>query len=140
MFKVKILSIGKTKETWLEDALSEYIKRLTPIAAIEFVWAKNEAQLLQLAEKEASIVCLDASGKQMDSEQFAVFIQEKLELGGTRLTFVIGGPEGLPRALKQDAALLSLSLMTFTHQIARLILLEQLYRAFEIAKGSKYHK
>jgi 23S rRNA (pseudouridine1915-N3)-methyltransferase len=140
MLKIKILSVGKTKETWLEEALNEYIKRLKPIASFEFVWAKNDAQLQELAERESLIVCLDPNGSLMDSGQFSVFLHEKLQEGGSRLAFIIGGPEGLPKSLKQKSQLISLSPLTLTHQLTRLILLEQIYRAFEIARGSKYHK
>lgn len=140
MFQIKILSVGKTKESWLEDALQEYIKRLKPIASFEFIWAKNDSQLLLLSQKEPLIICLDPQGQAMSSIEFAHFIQKKLIEGGSRLAFVIGGPEGLPTELKRQHTLLSFSPMTFTHQITRLILLEQIYRAFEITKGTKYHK
>jgi 23S rRNA (pseudouridine1915-N3)-methyltransferase len=140
MYKIKILSIGKTKEVWLEEALNEYLKRLQPVAAFEFNWAKNEKHLLELARKETCAICLDANGKLMTSEQFSLFIHDGLLKYGSRLTFVIGGAEGLPSELKKNRDLISLSPMTFTHQATRLVLLEQIYRAFEIAKGSKYHK
>lgn len=140
MLQIKILSVGKTKEAWLEAALQEYIKRLKPTASFEFLWAKNDEHLLGLAQKEALIVCLDPAGELMTSYQFAQFMQKKMIEGGSRLAFVIGGPEGLPPQLKQNHPLLSLSPMTLTHQLTRLILIEQIYRAFEIAKGSKYNK
>lgn len=140
MFKIKILSVGKTKEAWLDQALNEYLKRLQPIAAFEFVWAKSDKQLLELVAKEPHFICLDANGTLMTSEKFSSFLQDQLEKNGSRLTLVIGGAEGLPPSLKATAELISLSPMTLTHQVTRLILLEQIYRAFEIAKGSKYHK
>jgi len=140
MHKLRILSIGKTKETWLEEAIDEYLKRLSKTLSIEFVWTKNDEQLLALASKEPILVCLDAAGRMMDSEAFSTFIVKKFEEGGSRLTIVIGGAEGLPMQLKQHSTLISLSPMTFTHQLARLVLVEQIYRAFEIDKGSRYHK
>lgn len=142
MIKIKILSVGKNKESWLEQALSEYVKRLKPIANIEFTWTKDDQQLLEMAQKEPLIICLDANGQSLNSEQFANFLQTKIQQGGTRIAFIIGGAEGLPEPLKNKhtASLISLSPMTFTHQIARLVLLEQIYRSFEIAKGSQYHK
>lgn len=139
MIKIKILSIGKTKESWLEQAIKEYTKRLTPSAEITFALAKDEAQLIQQAEKEQHVVSLDTQGRLMNSEEFACFLHNEIEKGGSRIAFVIGGPEGLPPLLKEKS-LISLSPMVFTHQIARLILIEQIYRAFEIFKGSKYHK
>ena len=140
MYKIKILSVGKTKEPWLEEGVAEYIKRLQPIATINCVWVKGDEQLQLLAEKEQTLICLDPWGQEMPSEGFSKFLHERLEVGGCKLTFVIGGPEGIPEVLRERAPLISLSKLTFTHQLARLILLEQLYRGFEIAKGSKYHK
>ena len=137
--KLKIISIGKTKETWLEEALLEYHKRLKHSVTIEYVFAKDDAHLIDLVEKEPSLICLDASGSMMDSEEFSKFLISKFELGKTRLAVVIGGAEGLPLQLKKKP-LISFSRMTFTHQMIRLILIEQVYRAFEIAKGTKYHK
>lgn len=140
MFKIRILSVGKTKESWLDSAITEYTKRLSPIASIDFIWAKDDMHLITLAEKETQIVCLDPTGKQLDSTQFAHFLQNRLEAGKMHLAFIIGGAEGLPSALKSRHPLISLSLLTFTHQITRLILVEQIYRSFEILKGSPYHK
>jgi 23S rRNA (pseudouridine1915-N3)-methyltransferase len=139
MLKLKLISVGKTKEEWLDAAIDEYTKRLKPVMAIEFLWVKNDEQLIAAVEKESGVVCLDAAGKQMTSEQFASFISKSFEDNGSRLTLVIGGAEGLPPKLK-NYPLISLSLMTMTHQIVRLVLMEQMYRAFEILKGSKYHK
>ena len=144
MYRIKIFSIGKTKEKWLEEALAEYLKRLTQTATIDFILAKNDEQLTTLVENEATrgtlIICLDAEGKVLDSDQFSCYLMHQLEAGGSRLSLVIGGSDGLPAAFKQTYPLLSLSKLTFTHQIIRLILVEQIYRALEIAKGSKYHK
>lgn len=140
MLKIKILSVGKTKEPWLEEALAEYVKRLKPTAELEFVWAKNDAQLTSLAEQETLPICLDPNGLMMNSAEFSTFLLKKLEEGGSRTCFVIGGADGLPAMLKKGRSLISFSRMTFTHQITRLVLIEQIYRAFEIFKGTKYHK
>jgi 23S rRNA (pseudouridine1915-N3)-methyltransferase len=140
MLKLKIVSIGKTKETWLNEAIDEYIKRLSPILQIEFVLLKNDDQLIDYLKNEPRILCLDAAGKSFTSEQFSSFIQQEFVQGKSRLTMVIGGAEGLPPVLKNNHKTFSLSPMTMTHQIVRLFLVEQVYRAFEIAKGSKYHK
>lgn len=140
MHKIKIFSIGKTKERWLEEALSEYIKRLTPYASLEFFWEKNNENLIKSASKENNVICLDVEGSLFSSEQFSDFLLKCLEAGGSRLCIIIGGANGLPDILKKSYPLISLSKMTLTHQCTRLILLEQIYRAFEIAKGSKYHK
>jgi len=140
MLKLKILSIGKTKEEWLDKAIEEYVKRLKPLLSIEFVWAKNDEQLIALVEKEPLFICCDALGLSLNSEQFSDYFQKKFTEGGSRLAIVIGGAEGLPSSLKTHKNLISLSPLTMTHQIIRLVLLEQIYRAVEIAKGTKYHK
>jgi 23S rRNA (pseudouridine1915-N3)-methyltransferase len=140
MLKLKILSIGKTKEEWLEEGLKEYIKRLKPSLSLETVWAKNDAHLIELCQKEPIAIGLDPQGQLLTSEQFSAFLSQCWEKGGSRLTIVIGGAEGLPSILKQQLMLISLSPMTFTHQLTRLILVEQIYRALEIRKGSRYHK
>lgn len=140
MIKIRILSVGKTKEPWLEEALDEYVKRLKSTLQIEFAFAKNDTQLLEWLAKESRVIALDPQGKLLTSEAFSIFLYDQIEAGGSRLSFVIGGPEGLPQTVRQNSLLLSLSPLTFTHQLARLVLVEQLYRAVEIAKGSPYHK
>lgn len=141
MLKCKIFSVGKTKEKWLEMAINEYVKRLQKTLSFEFIWARDDEQLERLVEKEAiPIICLDVLGKMMDSESFSQFIVDQFEKGGAKLSIVIGGAEGLPPNMKKKYPLISLSPMTLTHQCTRLILVEQIYRAFEIARGSKYHK
>lgn len=140
MIKLKIISVGKTKEEWLNEAIAEYQKRLSRDVEIEFLWCKSDEHLLETTRREAAFICLDAQGLSFTSEQFADFLHTKILEGGSRLAFIIGGPEGLPPALKNPQQCLSLSPLTLTHQMARLILVEQIYRAFEISKGTKYHK
>lgn len=140
MYKLKIASISKTKEQWLEQAIQEYLKRLKPILLIEFLWYKNDEQLIDFAQKEPLIICLDEKGLLMNSEQLSRYLYTKFQEGGARLAMIIGGPNGLPPQLKNHSHLLSLSPLTFTHQMTRLVLLEQIYRAFEILKGSQYHR
>lgn len=141
MYRIKILSIGKTKESWLQEALQEYEKRLKSVIIIEWLIAKNDDQLRTFLAKEAGWISLSPSAKMFTSEQFSTFLYKDLEQSGSRTCFVIGGAEGLPPdILSQSREIISLSPLTFTHQITRLILLEQIYRASEIAKGSHYHK
>lgn len=141
MIKVKIIGVGKTKEEWLETAISEYLKRLTPIAQFEFLFLKDDTSLLDhLKEEPAQFITLDEGGKQFSSVQFSQFLQQQLDRNGPRLNFVIGGAEGLPPSLKSHTPNLSLSPMTLTHQMVRLLLVEQIYRALEIQRGSRYHK
>lgn len=140
MLKLKIISIGKTKEKWLNEAIEEYLKRLSPLLHIEFIWAKNNDHLRDLLDKETSVLCLDAGGKPFNSESFAEFLQVQFVKNKSRLVMAIGGSEGLPEDLKMRYCCISLSPLTMTHQIVRLVLIEQIYRAFEIAKGTQYHK
>lgn len=139
--KIKIYTIGKVKESWLTAALSEYHKRLKPHFDITWHVAKDDKGLQKGLELEKNFTALDPNGKELSSPEFSSFIYGALEYGGARLTLLIGGDEGLSPELKRRAAsLISLSKMTFTHQMTRLILLEQLYRAAEIHRGSPYHK
>lgn len=140
MLKLKLFSIGKTKEQWLQEAIEEYVKRLSPILKIEFIWVKTNEQLREMLDKENGIICLDANGKLFNSEEFSEFLQQQFIENKSRLCLVIGGAEGLPQDFKNRYLCISLSKMTMTHQIVRLVLVEQIYRAFEIAKGSQYHK
>lgn len=140
MLKLKILSIGKTKEKWLDEAFNEYSKRLKPVLQIDCLWAKDNAQLIDWTTKEPGCIALDPGGSLFTSEEFSKFIAQQWEKEGARLTVVIGGADGLPPEIKKRAQLISLSPLTFTHQITRLILIEQIYRAIEIQKGSRYHK
>lgn len=141
MHKIKVYTIGKIKESWLEEGIAEYTKRLKPVASFEWILAKNLEQLEHLLESESSFFALDPLGKAFTSESFAKWIETTLVQEGSRLSLVIGGSEGLSDQLRKRAKLLfSLSPLTFTHQMTRLILLEQVYRAFEISKGTAYHK
>jgi 23S rRNA (pseudouridine1915-N3)-methyltransferase len=137
MIKVKIFTIGKTKEPWLQEALEEYTKRLQPYMTIDWHLAKSDSQLSLLLEKEPSYICLDPSGRSFTSTAFSKWLYKQ----GSRLIFAIGGAEGFSENIRANASfLLNLSSLTFTHQLTRLILLEQLYRAVEIEKGTSYHK
>lgn len=138
--KIKILSIGKTKEPWLEEACSEYIKRLSSSITLECLWAKNDSQLIEWSKREKGVLCLDPQGKEFSSLTFSDFLFEAIEKNGSKLTMIIGGAQGLPDEVKSMGVLISLSKLTYTHQMTRLILIEQIYRAFEIKKGSNYHK
>ena len=141
MLKIKIITVGKTKEPWLQEATDEYLKRLQNSILIEWILCKNSDHLINTLEKESSWICLDPMGIMQTSEEFSVFLFKALESEGSRINIVIGGAEGLPAKIKSQAKhLISFSRMTFTHQMTRLILLEQIYRAQEIKKGSGYHK
>lgn len=137
MIKVHIHTIGKSKESWLISALAEYEKRLQPRAQIKWLFAKDNSDLLKQASLEPHLIALDVQGTLLSSEA----LSQTLTRAGSRLAFVIGGADGLPPPLLSHAYLRwSLSPLTFTHQMTRLILLEQLYRAYEIERKSPYHK
>ena len=141
MYKLTILTVGKAKEAWLQIRLEEYTMRFK--GAIEIHWrlAKDEKTLNLWLIEEPYFIALDPKGKLLDSVTFASFFFKELEHHGCRLTLAIGGAEGFSQEVKSKAShLISFSLLTFTHQLTRLILLEQLYRALEIRRGSPYHK
>jgi 23S rRNA (pseudouridine1915-N3)-methyltransferase len=141
MIKVRVFTIGKNKHSWLEPGLQDYEKRLKGYMSIEWLFFKNDEDMLKAIDKEKNIICLDPKGSSYTSEEFSLRIEKLLSLNGASLTFCIGGSDGLPVGIKNQAReLISLSKLTFTHQMTRLILIEQLYRAKEISEGSPYHK
>ena len=157
--KIKIYCIGKIKEQYLKDGISEYLKRISVYSNIEIIEvtdskvkdnpntsdiekAKNEEgdRVLKLLKNDY-LIGLDLNKKEQTSEEFAEFLQSKLVEGGSNVSFVIGGSYGLSDALKQRCnTSISLSKLTFLHQMTRLILLEQIYRAFKILNNETYHK
>ncbi len=141
MYKVKIFCIGKIKESYLLSAIDDYTRRLQPIMSIDWVIAKDNNQLIASLSKQKHWIALDPSGKQFDSLGFSKRLHDEFGKHQLQINFVIGGPDGLPLEIKEKSLfLLSLSQLTFTQQLTRLILLEQLYRSCEIQKGSPYHK
>ena len=140
MIKIKIFSVGKIKEAWLESAMSEYTKRLQSEVSIEWVLFKDEEKLYKNAFLEKDLVALSPDGAEMDSVDFSKNLMKLIEKNQSRLSILIGGAEGIPRHLLKNVPTFSLSKLTWTHQTVRLLIIEQLYRAFEIAKGSSYHK
>ncbi|CAM9238210.1 unnamed protein product [Laminaria digitata] len=142
---VRIRGKKSREDDYTNQAYDEYVKRLRPVMALDTQWHKTDEELETAVRKDTGVVvCLDEGGRQMTSPAFSEFLFSKLEEGGSRLTFVVGGAEGLPPGLKSNPpkaeAKLSLSSMTFTHLWARALLAEQIYRASEIRRGSKYHK
>ena len=138
MLKLTIISPHKTKESWLNEAIQDYEKRLSHSIKVFWKYARDDTQLEKLLPK--NYICLDPKGSQMTSEHFSKFLENAWVKEGSSLCFLIGGAEGIPLHLKKDKQMISLSLMTFTHQMVRLIFIEQIYRALEISKGSQYHK
>ncbi len=141
MYKIKIYSIGKTKESWLQEVLAEYTTRLKTTLLIEWILLKTTEQLELALRQQDHFLCLDPEGTQYTSPEFSSSLIQWLTQFHSRLCFVIGGAEGIPHSIKKRATqLISLSKMTLTHQMTRIVLLEQIYRALEIEKGSAYHK
>ncbi|MBM3201933.1 MAG: 23S rRNA (pseudouridine(1915)-N(3))-methyltransferase RlmH [Chlamydiae bacterium] len=138
MLKVQIYTIGKHKESWLKEGLKMYQDRLKGKVEIFFEIFRNNEEMITALSKVPRYICLDPLGERWRSEDLSNYIYTKHE--GV-LVFVIGGPEGLPDSLISGATKkLSFSSLTFTHQNIRLMLIEQLYRSYEIFKGSLYHK
>jgi 23S rRNA (pseudouridine1915-N3)-methyltransferase len=148
--KINIRIVGRKagSEKWLEAGVAMYETRLRPSSLeVKTTWHKDNDALVKGVETDQSkghvVVLLDPLGKTRTSEQLSDDLYQWLDQGGSRLSLVIGGAEGLPSELKEtipSPQLMSLSALTFTHQFARLMLIEQIYRASEIRKGSGYHK
>jgi len=152
-----LLFLGKTREKYLASGIEDFRKRLSRYAEVEIRtikekrWGSGEAEgkikeeetriLLEHCARPTLVVALDPAGNRLSSEEFADLIGKWEAEGRRKITFIIGGPLGLADSIRKSAdTLLSLSAMTFTHEMARLILLEQLYRACSIRAGSQYHK
>jgi len=160
MLSIRIICVGKLKEQFYTDAADEYTKRLSGYCRIETIEISEHrltenasaSQIAIALEKEgaaieakipagAMTVALCVEGREMDSPGMSKFLLDCAGRGTSRLCFIIGGSYGLHDRLKNDADIkLTMSKMTFPHNLARVILLEQLYRAFNIAGGGKYHK
>ena len=158
--KVKIIAVGKLKEKYLIDGIAEYGKRMSRFAKFEIVELADEktpdnasiAQNQQIMEKEGKrilakiserdyVIVLAIEGKQLSSEAFSQVIADATLRGYSDIAFVIGGSLGLADKVKKRANLcLSFGLLTLPHQLMRLVLSEQIYRAFMIQQGSPYHK
>ena len=131
---IKLIVVGKTKELFIKQGVNEYLKRLQRFTKLEYLEVNN---LSNLKLDNSFVVCLEIKGINYSSEELASFLNKNIN----NITFIIGDEDGIPEDVKKKAnLLLSLSRMTFTHEFTRLIFLEQLYRAFTINKGMKYHK
>jgi 23S rRNA (pseudouridine1915-N3)-methyltransferase len=143
--KIKVAWIGKTKEAAIQSLTDEYLKRLSRYAEVEGITLKDEAALLKLCARGArpnrhTLVLLDGRGKPLSSEELATFVGDYQDRNPLPLLFAVGGADGFTDQARQAATLvLSLGRMTLAHELARVVLLEQLYRAFTILKGHPYH-
>ena len=160
MQAVQILCVGKLKEKFYTDACAEYQKRLSRFCRLTITELSEErlgddpspAQVGQALDREAdairaklprggALIAMCIEGRELSSPQLADAMQIYADIGVSQLTFLIGGSFGLSERLKAEADLrLSMSPMTFPHHLARVMLLEQIYRAYQIQNGAKYHK
>lgn len=160
MLNVTLLCVGKLKEEYWRAACAEYEKRLGAFCRFRLVEVAEERlpdnpspaqiaatveaegkRLLEKLPKEAAVIPLCIEGKEMDSPALAAYVERLTVAGTSHIALVIGGSWGLSDEVKSRAALrLSMSPMTFPHQLARVMVLEQVYRAFQISGGGKYHK
>ena len=154
--KIKLIAIGKTDDKQLQQLINVYQKRLSHYIKFEFITIpdiKNTKNLSENQQKEKEgdlifkelsptdqLILLDEKGKDFRSIEFSNFLQKKMNSGIKQLVFVIGGPYGFSESIYQKSqGKVSLSKMTFSHQMIRLFMLEQLYRAFTILKNEPYH-
>ena len=157
--KITITAVGGIKEKYLRDAIDEYMKRLRPFAKIEIKEIVNEKmsntpskaekeqtllregeKLLKAVSPDAFLFVLDVKGAMLTSEELSAKIDSIALNGKSEIVFVIGGTFGIGENLRKTADFcLSFSKMTFTHQMIRVLLLEQIYRSFKISRGEKYH-
>ncbi len=154
--KITFLTVGKTEDAYLKDGIEKYIKRLkhyTKLVIIEIDELKNTKALTQEQQKSKEaelilkkitptdhVILLDEKGMELTSQQFAAYIDKKAIGSVANLVFIVGGPYGFdPSVYSRANDKLSLSAMTFSHQMVRLFFIEQLYRAYTIIKGEPYH-
>ena len=141
MLSITLICVGNLKESYLREAVAEYEKRLTAYASFKTLELKDSSPIMPHLPPKALKVALCIEGKQLSSEELADFIEKKTVSGVSEICFIIGGFSGLPDEVKNACQVrLSFSKMTFPHQLMRVILLEQIYRAFTIISGGKYHK
>ncbi|MBM6761389.1 23S rRNA (pseudouridine(1915)-N(3))-methyltransferase RlmH [Megamonas hypermegale] len=157
--KISIVAAGKIKEKYLRDGIAEFTKRLKPFTQIEFLEINEEKmkdnpspaekaavlktegeRLLKKVPAGSYLIVLDVVGKAISSEELSQKIDTLTLNGHSHITFLIGGAFGLSQEIRDRAdERISFSRMTFTHQMIRLLLIEQIYRAFKISRGEKYH-
>ena len=160
MLTVTLITVGKIKEKYFTDAITEYSKRLSRYCKLNIIELKDEPtpdnpsdrekdavlkkegdRIAEKISKSAYVVALCIEGKMRDSVEFSKLIEQTAADGNSEIVFIIGGSLGIHDEIKRRADLkLSFSEMTFPHQLMRVVLLEQIYRAFNISGGGKYHK
>jgi 23S rRNA (pseudouridine1915-N3)-methyltransferase len=150
--KIRVLLVGKSRDAWVKEAINEYAGRIKHYAPLNVCEVRDEkgAEAEEMRRREcerlekqippgAVLVLLDERGEQMDSPALAAFVGKQRDCGSGEMVFVIGGAYGFSEEFRRRGRLLSLSKMTFTHQMVRVFLLEQIYRAFTILNNEPYH-
>ena len=145
--KINLVTVGKLKEKFLVEGVNEYLKRIKIFSRIDVkeisecrTVDEEGKKLLAQVPRDSFLIVLDVAGNEFSSEELAEKISELTLRGVADITFLIGGAFGLSDEVRRAADLrLSLSRMTFTHQMARLVIVEQIYRAFKINRGEPYH-
>lgn len=141
--KLKIAWIGKTRDPAIQSLTTEYLKRISRYVEVEGLPLADEAALLKLRDKSRplhTLVLLDSRGEELSSEEFAEFLRNHQDRNPQQLVLAIGPADGFSDAARKAASTnLSLGKMTLPHELARVVLLEQVYRAFTILKGHPYH-
>jgi 23S rRNA (pseudouridine1915-N3)-methyltransferase len=142
--KLKVLWIGKTKDHAIQALTDEYLKRISRYVSVEGKAVRDEAALLETSPPagagKSTLWLMDARGKELTSEQFAKLVGDYQDRNPLPLVFAIGGADGFSESARASSQqVISLGKMTLAHELARVVLLEQLYRAFTILKGHPYH-
>jgi 23S rRNA (pseudouridine1915-N3)-methyltransferase len=140
--KLTVLAVGKLRDAWVQEGCEEYARRVRPKLPFEVVEVRDDADLAKRIEKiRGQVWALDERGKQLSSEELAQKMSALMNAGEAGVTFLIGGADGLPQPIVKKANFhWSLGRLTLPHRLARLILLEQLYRALSIVRGEPYHR
>ena len=150
--KLRVVWVGKSRDPWVKEVVAEYAGRIRRYAPLELSEARDEkgAEAEEMRRREcerldklvppgATLLLLDERGEQMDSPDLAAYIGKQRDSGTGELVFAIGGAYGFSEEFRRRGRLLALSKMTFTHQMVRVFLLEQIYRAFTILNNEPYH-
>ena len=150
--KLRVVWVGKSRDPWVKEVTAEYVARIRRYAPLELSEARDEkgAEAEEMRRREceriekvippgATLILLDERGEQMDSPGLAAYIGKQRDSGTGELVFAIGGAYGFSEEFRRRGRLMALSKMTFTHQMVRVFLLEQIYRAFTILNNEPYH-
>lgn len=139
--QLTILAVGRLRDRAVQELCDDYLRRAQRHLKLQLVECRGDAELVKRIPKTARVVLLDAGGRTFDSRGFSRWLDEQLTYGREALVFVLGGAEGHGDAVRARAdETLSLGPMTLPHRLARVVLVEQLYRAISILRGEPYHK